>query len=31
MNDESFRKWTRWTVMAVGIFYLASGTLLLVR
>ena len=29
MNDESFRFWTRWTVMATGVFYLASGTLLL--
>ena len=29
MNDESFRRWTRWTVMATGIFYLASGLLLL--
>jgi len=30
MNDESFRKWTRWTVMATGVFYLGSGVLLLV-
>jgi uncharacterized protein len=29
MNDESFRFWTRWTVIAIGIFYLASGVLLL--
>jgi len=31
MNDESFRFWTRWTVMATGVFYLGSGILLLVR
>jgi uncharacterized membrane protein YfcA len=31
MNDESFRFWTRWTVIAAGVFYLASGILLLVR
>jgi uncharacterized membrane protein YfcA len=31
MNDESFRRWTRWTVMATGIFYLASGGLLLLK
>ena len=29
MNDESFRFWTRWTVIATGVFYLGSGTLLL--
>jgi uncharacterized membrane protein YfcA len=29
MNDESFRFWTRWTVMTLGVFYLASGVLLL--
>lgn len=29
MNDADFRKWTRWTVLSVGAFYLASGTLLL--
>jgi uncharacterized protein len=29
MNDASFRKWTRWTVMTCGVFYLASGALLL--
>jgi len=29
MNDESFRFWTRWTVMVLGVFYLASGVLLL--
>ncbi len=31
MNDTSFRFWTRWTVMTLGVFYLASGILLLVR
>ena len=30
MNDASFRFWTRWTVMTLGVFYLASGVLLLV-
>jgi uncharacterized membrane protein YfcA len=25
MNDTSFRRWTRWTVMSIGVFYLASG------
>jgi uncharacterized protein len=25
MNDKSFRLWTRWTVMTLGAFYLASG------
>jgi uncharacterized membrane protein YfcA len=29
MNDESFRLWTRWTVMATGVFYLGSGAYLL--
>ena len=29
MNDESFRFWTRWTVMAIGLFYLASGAWML--
>jgi uncharacterized membrane protein YfcA len=29
MNDASFRFWTRWTVMSLGVFYLASGVLLL--
>jgi|SRR5688572_13656116 len=29
MNDESFRFWTRWTVMATGVFYLVSGVILL--
>ena len=31
MDDSSFRFWTRWTVMALGLFYLGSGILLLVR
>jgi uncharacterized protein len=31
MNDASFRFWTRWTVMSLGVFYLGSGILLLVR
>jgi hypothetical protein len=31
MNDASFRFWTRWTVMTLGLFYLASGIAMLVR
>jgi uncharacterized membrane protein YfcA len=31
MNDASFRFWTRWTVMSLGLFYLASGVLLLLE
>jgi uncharacterized protein len=31
MNDASFRFWTRWTVVSLGVFYLASGVWLLVR
>jgi len=31
MNDKSFRQWTRWTVMTLGVFYLASGALMLLR
>jgi len=31
MNDASFRAWTRWTVMGVGLFYLGSGVSLLLR
>src|SRR4029079_545366 len=31
MNDESFRFWTRWTVMVTGLFYLGSGVVLLLR
>jgi len=30
MDDQSFRMWTRWTVMTLGVFYLASGVLMLV-
>jgi uncharacterized protein len=31
MSDDSFRFWTRWTVMTLGVFYLASGVVMLVR
>jgi uncharacterized membrane protein YfcA len=31
MNDASFRLWTRWTVMTLGVFYLAQGVWLLVH
>jgi uncharacterized membrane protein YfcA len=31
MNDASFRWWTRWTVMGLGLFYLGNGVVLLVR
>lgn len=31
MNDKSFRLWTRWTVMSLGFFYLASGVWMLAR
>jgi uncharacterized protein len=31
MNDQSFRFWTRWTVMSLGIFYLISGVVLLLK
>ena len=31
MDDQSFRMWTRWTVMTLGLFYLGSGVLMLVR
>jgi uncharacterized protein len=31
MNDASFRLWTRWTVMTLGAFYLASGAWQLLR
>ena len=31
MNDKSFRLWTRWTVMTLGVFYLASGVWSLLR
>ena len=29
MNDVSFRLWTRRVVMTLGVFYLASGVMLL--
>jgi uncharacterized membrane protein YfcA len=29
MNDTAFRMWTRRVVMTIGVFYLASGVLLL--
>ncbi|WP_171162499.1 TSUP family transporter [Usitatibacter palustris] len=29
MNDTSFRLWTKWTVLSLGVVYLASGALLL--
>jgi uncharacterized membrane protein YfcA len=31
MDDQAFRKWTRWTVSALGVFYLASGVVLLLH
>ncbi|HSW84209.1 MAG TPA: sulfite exporter TauE/SafE family protein [Usitatibacter sp.] len=31
MNDESFRFWTRRTVMTLGLFYLASGVWMVVK
>jgi uncharacterized membrane protein YfcA len=31
MNDKSFRFWTRWTVLALGTYYIANGVWLLVR
>jgi uncharacterized membrane protein YfcA len=31
MNDASFRLWTRWTVMSLGAFYLASGAWMFIR
>ena len=31
MNDASFRLWTRRVVMTIGVFYLASGVLLLLE
>lgn len=30
MSDEGFRKWTRWVVTLIGIFYLGRGVSLLV-
>jgi len=31
MNDQAFRRWTRWTVLTLGGFYLADGVVLLAR
>ena len=31
MNDKSFRFWTRWTVMVLGVYYLGDGLWLLLR
>jgi uncharacterized membrane protein YfcA len=31
MNDASFRRWTRWTVLTLGVFYVGDGIALLVR
>lgn len=31
MTDEAFRFWTRWTVMSLGLFYLASGVYMLLQ
>jgi len=31
MNDVSFRRWTRWTVLTLGLFYLADGIYLVAR
>jgi uncharacterized membrane protein YfcA len=31
MDDASFRFWTRWTVMTLGVFYLGSGVAMLLR
>lgn len=31
ISDASFRRWTRWTVMTLGVAYLASGVAILVR
>lgn len=31
MNDKSFRFWTKWTVIVIGIYYLVQGTWLLLR
>jgi len=31
MNDVSFRRWTRWTVMSIGVFYLVSGVGLVIK
>ncbi|HUQ27284.1 MAG TPA: sulfite exporter TauE/SafE family protein [Usitatibacter sp.] len=31
MNDASFRFWTRWTVMTLGLFYIGSGVAMLLK
>lgn len=31
LTDASFRQWTRWAVMSMGVFYLASGAWLLAK
>jgi uncharacterized membrane protein YfcA len=31
MNDASFRRWTRWTVLTLGVFYVGDGVFLLAR
>lgn len=31
ISDEMFRRWTRWTVMSLGLFYLGSGLIALAR
>ena len=31
MDDATFRFWTRWTVMVLGVFYIANGVWLLLR
>ena len=31
LTDASFRQWTRWTVMTIGVVYLATGTWLLLQ
>jgi uncharacterized membrane protein YfcA len=31
MDDKSFRMWSRWTVMVLGVVYLANGVYLLLR
>jgi uncharacterized protein len=30
MSDEGFRRWTRWVVTAIGVFYMARGLSLLI-
>ena len=31
MTDRDFRQWTRWTVSAIGVFYLSNGIWVLAR